>query len=1695
MADLKSLKHKRRGSKGRFTRTSNALSAVIDAVRPEAEVKEAFQQVQAAFNQVQSAHEELTEQIDDDEEFETEEQWMDDVHSEFTKLQIRYNQYLQQLEAPPPVTVASPPSRSSSPSSTPTFKIEKLKLPKFKGDVREYNIFKTDFLRLSSSYSERDAITLLRSCLEGKPAENLRGVSDYQAAWKFLDAVYGDARFLADAVINDISSFRSLKEGEDSRFCELTQLILRSYNTLKDVGRATDIDNPQMLAVIEKKLHLDDKKAWFRHLNMLQNTEPSVSLLIDWMTGEMTARIRATAPLRSSSNSSSSKPKAAVHHVKSSSSSSRPSFNKCWLCASSTHWIDQCKKLISMTQPERLQKVKEGHACFSCLKKAGRDHRSSTCQRRRRCTESVDGQQCQYYHHPLLHSVPDKPESKDVGIACVTNMTSLLPVITCDMFGADTRRQGNVLLDSGAQISLVRQAVVDELKLKGKKITINIVRLGQKEEEVETHIYKVPIKAIDKSSTYNITAVGLPNISNVQEVELEPIAEVLKINPNSLHRRGGDIDLLVGIDHASLHTGSIRESGNFVARRSPLGWVVFGTSQQSPVTGRVLNVQLASPVDLSDFWSIESMGVQNNCDCKPASMSKTEKDEYDIIYKSCEKRGKQWMVPYPWRKDPHLLPDNHIQAEKVLQSTEKRLAKNSEYAKVYDQQMNEMVEMGFSRKLSEEEVSSYQGPIHYVSHHAVIRPEKKSTPVRIVFNSSASFQGHVLNDYWHKGPDLLNNIVGVLLRFREGATAVMGDISKMYHRVLIPERDQHVHRYLWRNLQTDKKPDVYVKTVLTFGDKPSPAMAQIALQRTAEEGEKAHPEAARIIKEDTYMDDICFSVSSRDQAVQLTEEIDDVLAEGGFRVKGWSSNEKLTDEDHQKQDGKGLLESVTEEKVLGVVWDQHQDVFTYKVKETISADETQSRLTKRKILSRVAKIFDPLGFAAAFLVKAKIGMQRLWELGIDWDDELPEEESCRWLALFADMRCLNSVVLDRCLAPPTAVQKPTLCVFSDASESAFGTCAYLRWQLDNGHFETRFVTAKSRVAPLKRLTMPRLELQAAVMATRMKATIERELRLDLERTIYFTDSMITLSWIRSQARAFKPFVSARIGEVQTNSDPLQWRHVSGPLNPADDISRGIPVDELQGRWKCGPEFLRLPEEQWPVEGVQPDPVAIDVEKRRVKQVLHVTEAQVIDCSKFSSWRKLVRVTAFVLRFVRNLKSKVQKKWDDTTSTDASLSPRELDDAEMYWIKNAQKSLRDRLKSADLKSLSPFVEKDIIRVGGRVDKCSMSYEDKHPVLLPRSHPISFLITRHFHEKGHDGVASTAAKVRRRYWIIGVHRLAKTIKYRCVKCRSVDHKCESQKMADLPQERMALSTPPFHYCSCDYFGPIHVKISRNKTAKHYGVIFTCLSTRAVHLELAVDCSTAEFLQVLRRFFAIRGQPARMFTDNGTQFIGAERELREMVQGWNDQQLKDFCAERGTEWRFITPQAPHQNGCAESLVKSCKIALKKAIGSQVLTPFELHTYLQEVANLVNQRPIGRAPNDPDDGAYLCPNDMLLGRCSSRVPQGPFKETQNPNHRVEFVQRIVNNFWKIWNRDVFPLLVPRRKWNAEKRNVRIDDVVMVADHNAVRGKWTIGRIVHVYPGTDGKIRNVKVKTVDTELTRPITKIVVIYPSEGYVD
>ena len=1583
------------------------------------------------------------------------------------------------------------------------FQMEKPKLPKFTGDVREYAIFKADFKHaIESRYSKRDSITLLRTCLKDKPLELIKGIgSDYDAAWEYLDSIYGDVRYVSDTITQDIVQFKALQEGEDARFCDLVHLVNRCYNTLKEVGIPSDMNNSHMLSIIEKKMCASDRKVWSRDLER-EKQPATLHRLMSWMTVEMKSRMRAIAPVRNGSTNRRN-----VNTVGGKVEDEVRNWHKCWHCSDSSHWPDQCQKLAAMNYDDRVKAAKANHVCFSCLKKAGREHKMANCKRKRQCTKSENGIQCASFHHPLLH----KSNNVNIGVASLSKShESILPVITANIFGSENvQKRANVLFDSGAQISLIRQQTADCLGLKGKDISVTITKVGGEEEEMRTKVYRVPVSAIDNSRKHSIKAIGIPCITDeIASINITDITKHLGLVNEKIRRGKGPVDLLIGIDYAHLHTGETKQVDHVVARKSPLGWVLFGSKPgcTTPETTRVLLLSKKTSVDLAEFWTTESMGVEvKPCVCEADKLSQVEREEKIMIEQSAKKVGNQWMIPYPWKKDPNLLPDNKVQALKRLETTERRLQKNPDQAVAYNEQMVEMEKMKFARKLSKEEIDNYEGPVHYISHHAVIRPEKRSTPVRIVFNSSSVFQGSRLNDYWNKGPDLLNNLFGVVLRFREKEVAISGDISKMYHRVLVPEKDQHVHRFLWRNMETEKEPDVYVKTVLTFGDKP--AMAQIALHKTAEENLCSHPQAAKAIKENSYMDDICDSVETVEKARKQTEDIDTILATGGFKVKGWTSNKT------EKSDSDGDIEMKmfkgdSEEKVLGIGWNNQTDTFSFKVKADLMqrtstedcSNKSQPPLTKRKILSRIARIYDPIGFAAAFLIRAKIGMQQLWENGYEWDQELPSEVCQKWIDLFRELEQLNELTFPRCLTPESSLGLPMLCIFSDASRKAFGACAYVRWCIANGKYESRFIAAKSRVAPLKELTIPRLELQAAVLASRLGKSIQEESRLQFEKIVYFIDSRIVLAWICSQARGYKPFVSARVAEIQNNSDPSNWKHVVGEQNVADSVSRGIPVSELNDQWKNGPAFLQSPEEEWPQEkAVHEEELAqVNTERRKAETVCTLTLSKAeeeINIKKFSSWKRLIRVTARLKRLARKARQGRRGTKDvPSINMEDPLKPQELHKAELFWIKEAQRSLKDRLMKGEFTSLSPFHdENDVIRVGGRVSKAVVTYDCKHPVLLPHDHWISLLITRNAHQFGHNGVATTTAKARRKYWILRAHDLAKSVKYRCVFCREMEHKVESQIMADLPQLRLAPYTPPFHHTACDYFGPFIVKIGRNKTTKHYGVVFTCLNTRAVHLELVVDCSTMEFLQVLRRFFSIRGQPAVMMSDNGTQFVGAERELREMIAGWDKKQLQQFCAEKGMEWKFTTPKAPHHNGCAEAMVKTCKKALKKVVGDQTLTPFELYTFVLESANLVNQRPIGRAPNDPDDGSYLCPNDVLLGRATSEVPQGPFKPTKNPRNRVEFIQRLVDSFWKRWTRDVFPTLVIRKKWQVERRNVRVGDVVTYVEENAVRGKWTLGRIIEVYPGRDGRIRNVKVRTSLGEYTRPVTKVAVIYPAEGY--
>ena len=341
---------------------------------------------------------------------------------------------------------------------------------------------------------------------------------------------------------------------------------------------------------------------------------------------------------------------------------------------------------------------------------------------------------------------------------------------------------------------------------------------------------------------------------------------------------------------------------------------------------------------------------------------------------------------------------------------------------------------------------------------------------------------------------------------------------------------------------------------------------------------------------------------------------------------------------------------------------------------------------------------------------------------------------------------------------------------------------------------------------------------------------------------------------------------------------------------------------------------------------------------------------------------------------------------------------------------------------------------------------------------------------------------------RYWILGGRRLAKDLTKNCVICRKAHQPPHSTLMGNLPEDRVKIHSPPFTVTGVDLFGPFLLKYGRNKSSKAWGAIFTCATSRAVHLEIVESASAETFLQALRRFASHHGWPETIISDNGGSFVGAEMELRKLfIEG--KKRLADFAVLHKIRWKFITPLSPHQGGMYESLIKVTKRALRMSTGEQILSWNEMATIFAEVKSIVNSRPLTYMSDDPNDLRPLTPNHLLLGRASADIPHGPYEDTKNTHKRFQYVQTIVNNFWTRFIAEYIPKLIAtgRSKWQEMKYQVKKNDIVLIVENNVPRGKWNLGRVLEVFPGKDGVVRNLRLKTQNGELKRSIQKCCIL--------
>ncbi|KAK3752266.1 hypothetical protein QZH41_002643 [Actinostola sp. cb2023] len=870
-----------------------------------------------------------------------------------------------------------------------------------------------------------------------------------------------------------------------------------------------------------------------------------------------------------------------------------------------------------------------------------------------------------------------------------------------------------------------------------------------------------------------------------------------------------------------------------------------------------------------------------------------------------------------------------------------------------------------------------------------------------------------------KGPNYINSLTDVLIAWRWDNVAYSGDIRKMFNQV----------------------------------------MALLL-------------EASKELQEHAYVDDIAGSKLQESEAKQVTKDIDTILAKGQFEIKAWHSNHK----DIDQSDGE---ESVD---LLGHRWDKKHDTFSFKKNEIVSRHE---HLTKRNCLAILAQLWDPLGLVSPVTVKFRIDLQELWSSGFVWDEILPESVQQRWMESLKSMNDLLSFNFDRQLKPSNSLGAPEIHGFSDGGELAYGAVVFLRWKLVDGSYCCVPVMTKSFVAPLKKKSIPRLELLGCLALTRMYDTCTKALdfaKIVECRKFFWVDSSTVLSWVKTPPREFRPFVSARVAEIQETVCVEDFHYIRSKSNPADALTRGIKPEHLES-WLNGPDFLLQPESQWPKHEEEPEHInngfSETAETKRERKIPKQTE-RIAEDTKFaetysataapnderkdnpilsqllescSTFHKVRKTLAFLFRFVQKVSKKSTKK--------GPLAVQELKDAEQQLFKWCQHKLD--VRSLDKSIVAQEDNEGIIRAHGRLeDVRTLPAEMRNPIILPRDHPLVRLLILHLHDKrSHCGYKSLVHEIRKRFWIVGVRSTAKQLTRRCVTCRRLRKKPLEQLMGQVPSLRVAAGCPIFTNTALDMFGPVQIRLNRKTLKEAQVIIFTCMTTRAVHLELVTDKSTNTFLMAFRRFASSRGHPSTCWSDCGSNFVGAQEYLEEIKQNWDFERIKNTLTHEFScdlKWEWNVPTTSHQNGVVESLIKSVRQALSVTCKNQSFTEEQWRTFLTEVTYIVNGRPLYPSSESVWESPPITPNDILLGQHNS-PPQPTLEDRVNPRDLMRSTQKRIAEFWECWMRYFAPNLLPRNKWYRTRENVQIGDLVLQIDPKHRRTQWKMALVVATYP------------------------------------
>ena len=1644
----------------------------------------------------------------------------DELFTEHSRLERKFSSVSQKIK--PLLTTPS----TAAPAEASGAKLPRLEVPSFDGNLIHWKQFWDQFStavhnKTTLSNAEK-TVYLQQSLKDGSAKGAIEGLShsgdNYDEAIRCLKARYDRPRLIQRTHVQAIVGAPSLKDGSGKELRNLHDNLQQHIRALGTLG--CDLPGTFITSMIELKLDVDTLFEWQKY-SQDETDVPEYDNLLSFIDLRARALESSHSPHKRSGlplpKKTHTKLNSYVVHTESET--------KCVVCKSEKHPLYLCTQFKTMSHENKSQVLKANRLCTNCL---GGGHFKAQCKSAHRCKV------CHRAHHTLLHQesqsnptpsteekTPSQTNPLNVGSTpAATGLRSNLLLMTCRVMvkapdGSPV--EARALLDNGSCASFISERLANSLSLRCKHVPIKVSGIGGLS-------HKPPLQSVatfqlctQSGGQIDVTAVIVPKVTC--DLPTAPIAYDLNwthLSDIPLADPGfgqpSRIDILLGAD---IYVNVLRDGRRHGPSNSPtafetdFGWVLCGTAGSpspaapSHIAGFHTCVE-SSDDTLKRFWEIEE---------SPSSASNMSAKERLVVrhFELNHQRSKEgrFIVPLPKNPDAGTLGESRSQAVRRFMSLERSLNRRNQF-KEFDAVMQEYFEMGHAEVVPEVDLEKPTSLTFYLPMHAVYKSSSTTTKVRAVFDASAKTStGVSLNDTLLVGPTIHPKLIDVLLRFRMYPVALTADVSKMYRAVELIDADKDLHRFVWRSDSKDALVD-YRMTRVTFGVSASSFAANMSVKQNAKDHSLEYPEAAEVVDNSFYVDDCLTGAEDPESALLLQKQLTELFSRGGFMLRKWNSNnssvlERIPPSLRDSKEVQVFSETTDGySKTLGIEWNVTADQFHVSIGDTTPL----TTMTKRAIVSDVAKVFDALGFLSPATIKMKILLQRLWELKLEWDQPVPKEIEDVWSQWRRELPSLTTLPIPRCYRPQGfPVTSLQLHGFSDASEEAYAGVVYLRLANSDGGVHTTLVLSKTKVSPIKRLSIPRLELCGAHVLVKLLCHVRQTLNIPADSVFAWTDSTIVLSWLSGNPRRFKTYVGNRVSYIIDQLPPERWRHVPGVQNPADCASRGLFPHQLKDHqlWWDGPQWLRLEPSHWP-DQITFSEALPDEEKAACYIGVVQSPQPLIPIENYSSFTRLKRVTAWIIRFTENLQS-------TTRSQSLNLTVSELTTAENYWLRLVQhesfpsevdnlKRELPILKTSRLLPFHPVWDKNLsmLRVGGRLSNSKLSFSQSHPVILDGKHAVTKLIIEAEHLRLlHAGPTQLQSSLSERYHILGARRTVRAVTRKCIPCRRLAVKPQAQLLGQLPEERVSPS-PPFYRTGVDYAGPFQIKygyVKRPTIVKTYICLFVCLTVKAVHLELVSDLTAEAFLAAFRRFIARRGCPNLMWSDHGSNFIGARNELKEMYDFLGNQTtqgvISGFCASNKIEWRFIPEKSPHFGGIWESNVKSVKSHLKRIVSPVRLTFEEFTTVLTQVEAVLNSRPLTPTDSPDDDGiSSLTPGHFLIGRPLTSLPDPQVSyRSVSLLKRWHLCQNLVRHFWERWSKEYLCILNKHNKWRFPTRNVSVGDVVIIQDRGLVPTKWPLGRVIEVYRGQDGLVRVVSVKTSQGVYRRPVTKVAVLIPIE----